>query len=315
MPKDETKEFNFDDNDDEKYSDSLFQEEMKDLRLEKLNQRVTIITILIPCLIGLILFIAYRDLTGKVTESEFSGSKEVQALSTELQNQLTAITEKQSEFQATLTAKISGIEKTFSGLDQKLKSVNDALTRVKQDLGKTGAALKSVSASKVDKKDQKAAIEKINNTLVPIRRDLEGLAPLSENISNLSKNINVLSSEIKAMDKRVQEELASVTASMTKTNQDLGQLQSNLTAMGNEKIDQASLELEMLKAQKSLERTLDRELIKFQRRIDTLQKRTKRLETNLKQLEATATKIPTAKSPVQTQTPESIKIEEQDLKE
>ena len=195
MPKDENKEFNFDDNDVEKYSDALFQEEMRDLRLEKLNQRVTIITILIPCLIGIILFIAYRDLTGRVTETEFSGSKEVQALSTELEKKLTAITTQHSEFQATLTSKIAGFEQTVSGLDQKLKSVNDALTLVKKDLDKTGATLKSVSASKVDKKDQKAAIEKINATLVPIRRDLEGLAPLSKDVSNLSNNINGLSSD------------------------------------------------------------------------------------------------------------------------
>ncbi len=315
MPKDDTKEFNFDNNDDEKYSDALFQEEMKDLRLEKLNQRVTIITILIPCLIGIILFIAYRELTGRVTETEFSGSKEVQALSDELEKKLSAISTQQSEFQATLTAKITGIEKTVSGLDQKLKSVDATLSQVKQDLDKTGAALKSVSASKVDKKDQKAAIEKINNTLVPIRRDLESLTPLSQNISNLSNNTKVLSSEVKAIDKRLQEELTSVTAAMSKTNQDLGQLESNLTDMGKEKIDQASLELEMLKAKKNLERTLDQELLKIQRRIDALLKRTKRLETNLKQLEATATTIPTAKPPGQTKPPADIKIEEQDLKE
>jgi septal ring factor EnvC (AmiA/AmiB activator) len=315
MPKDETKEFDFDDNDVDKYSDAIFQDEMKDMRLEKLNQRVTIITILIPCLIGIILFIAYRDLTGRVTETEFSGSKEIQALSAELEKELTAITTQQSEFQATLTSKIAGIEKTLSELDQKSKTANAALKQVKQDLEKTGAALKSVSALKVDKKDQKAAIDKINNTLIPIRRDLESLPPLRNNITNLSNNINVLSSKIKAVDKRVQEKLSSVTASMRKTNRDLGQLQSNLTAMENEKMDQASLELEMLKARKSLERTFDQELIKVQRRIDALLKRTKQLETNLKQLEATATKIPAAKTPVQTKTPESIKIEEQDLKE
>ena len=315
MPEDETKEFNFDDNEVEKYSDALFQDEMKDMRLEKLNQRVTIITILIPCLIGIILFIAYRDLTGRVTETEFSGSKEVQALSAELEKKLADISTQQSELQATLTAKIAGIEKSISGLDQKLKSVNATLSQAKQDLDKTGAALKSVSASKVDKKDQKAAIEKINNTLIPIRRDLEDLAPMSKNMSILSNDINQLSSEIKAMDKRVVEELTSVAASIEKTNQDLGQLQTNLTAMESEKIDQSSLELEMLKARKGFERTLDQELIKMQRRIDALLKRTKRLETNLKQLEATTTKIPTAKPPGQTKPPEDIKIEEQDLKE
>lgn len=315
MRKDETKEFSFDENDDEKYSDALFQDEMKDLRVEKLNQRVTIITILIPCLIGVILFIAYRNLTGRVTESEFSGSKEVQALSANLDQKLTKLSEQNSEFQATLSTKIASIEKSISDLEQKLKSLDGALKQANQNLDKTSAALKSIDASKVDKKDQKAAIEKINNTLIPIRKDLEGLAPISKNISILSSDIKGLSSEFKAMDKSVQAELASVTASVTKTNQNLGQLQSNLEKMGDEKMDRASLELEMLKARKSYERTLDQELIKIQRRLDGLLKRTKRLETNLKQLEATATKTPTAKAPGQSKSPKDAEIKEQDLKE
>lgn len=315
MRKDETKEFSFDENDVGKYSDALFEDEIKDMRVEKLNQRVTIITILIPCLIGIILFIAYRDLTGRVTKSEFTGLKEVQTLSGELENKLSSLSEQNSEFQTTLTAKIAGIEKITTDLDQKSKTLNNTLNQVKQDLGKTRATLKSVEDSKVDKKDQEAAIEKINNTLIPIRKDLEGLAPLKKDLSSLSDEINQLSSEMKAIDKRAQEELTSVRDSVAKTNQDLNDLQSNLTVMGNEKIDQASLELELLKARKSYEWMLDRELVKIQRSLDALSKRTKQLETNLKQLEATATRIPAAKAPGQTKSPGAADIKEQDLKE
>ncbi len=315
MRKDETKEFNFDENDADRYSEAIFQDEMKELRFEKLNQRVTIITILIPCLIGVILFIAYRDITGRVTESEFSGSKEVQALSAEMEKKFTGLTVQNSEFQATLTAKIAGIEKATTGLDQKLKTLNESLIQVKQNLNKTGTVLKSIDAAKADKKDQKAAIEKINNTLIPIRKDLEGLSPLRNDISSLSSEVTGLASQVNAMDKLVQDELASVTVSITKMNQDLDQLQLNLTTLGNEKLDRASLELEMLKARKNYERKLDQELIQIQRRIDTLLKRTKRLETNLKQLEATATTIPNAKVPGQTKSPKGADIKEQDLKE
>ncbi len=315
MRKDETKEFNFDENDADRYSEAIFQDEMKELRFEKLNQRVTIITILIPCLIGVILFIAYRDITGRVTESEFSGSKEVQALSAEIEKKIAGLTEQNSEFRTTLTAKLAGIEKAATGLDQNLKTLNESLIQVKQDLNKTGAALKSMAASKADKKDQKAAIKKINNTLIPIRKDLEGLSTLGNDISALSSEVKALSSQVKEKDKLTQDKLASLTVSIKKVNQDLDQFQSNLTTLGNEKMDRASLELEMLKARKSYERSLEQELIQVQRRIDTLLKRTKRLETNLKQLEATATTIPTAKVPGQSKSPKGVDIDEQDLKE
>jgi septal ring factor EnvC (AmiA/AmiB activator) len=315
MSKDDGKDFRFDEPDDEAYADALYREEMKDLRVEKLNQRVTIITILIPCLIGVILFIAYRDLTGKVTESEFSGSKEVRALSVELEEKLTQLNTQNSEFQAKLTEKIAAIEKSTGDLNAQLKTLGATLTKVKQNLDKTGADLKSIDAAKVDKTEQKASFEKINNTLIPMRKQLEVLAPIR-------KDLDSVVSEIEALDKRTREDLASVSTSVTKTNQELTQLQSiqdqfqtNLNVLGDEKIDQASLELELLKARKSYERTLDQEVVKIQRRLDALLKKTKRLETHLKQLEAAATTIPNSKTPAQSKSPQATKIEEQDLKE
>ena len=119
-----SKEFNFNEIGDEEYPDSLYQEEMKDLRVEKINQRVTIITILLPCLIGVILFIAYRDLTGRVSQSEFSGSKEVQALSEELEEKFKNIATQFTTVQTSLNEKITPIEKTISGLNDKFKNLN-----------------------------------------------------------------------------------------------------------------------------------------------------------------------------------------------
>ena len=43
-------------------TESLFAEERSDLRLEKLTQKVTIISILLPILIGAILIISYLDI-------------------------------------------------------------------------------------------------------------------------------------------------------------------------------------------------------------------------------------------------------------
>ncbi len=42
MAKYDSKEFNFDDIQDEDYAGELYRQEMKDLRIEKINQRVTI---------------------------------------------------------------------------------------------------------------------------------------------------------------------------------------------------------------------------------------------------------------------------------
>ena len=297
-----SKEFNFNEIGDEEYPDSLYQEEMEDLRVEKLNQRVTIITILLPCLIGVILFIAYRDLTGRVSQSEFSGSKEVQALSEELEEKFKNIATQFTTVQASLDEKITPIEKTITALNDKFKKLDSIDESLKQNLDKSGTTLKTISESKVDKKEHAAAIEKINNSLSLLRKDLEALAPINQDIKSLS-------TEIQAIDNRLKKDLTSLSETMTRSDNDLIQIQNNLENLSERKLDKASLELEVLKARKNYERTLDETVIKLERRMDSLLKRIKQVERNLRQLEAAATQ--TAKS----KTPKTGEIIEQEIKE
>lgn len=286
----ESKEFNFDEIGDDEYPDSLYQEEMKDLRLEKINQRITIITILLPCLIGVILFIAYRDLTSRVSRSEFSGSKEVQALSEELEEKFKNIATQFTAIETTLDEKIKPIEKTLTDLKADLKKLNNIDENLKQNLDKSASTLKTISASKVDKKEHAAAIEKINNSLALIRKDLDALAPINKEISSLS-------SEMQAFDNRFKEELSSFSQKTTKTDNDLIQIRTDLENLADRKLDKTSLELEFLKARKNFERTLDETVIKLDRRMDSLLKRIKQLDRNMRQLEQTATQTKTTKSP------------------
>ncbi len=302
------KEFNFDKIADEEYPDSLYQEEMKDLRVEKLNQRVTIITILLPCLIGVILFIAYRDLTGRVSQSEFSGSKEVQALSVELEEKFKNIAAQFTEVQNSLDEKITSLEKKIIALNENLNKLNEIDTNIKQNLNKSDTTLQTISAAKVDKKEHAAAIEKINNSLVLIRKDLEALAPVNKDIASLS-------SEMKTLDKRLGEEMTALSETIAKTDNDLIQIQAGLATLAGQKLDKDSLDLEVLKTRMSFERTLDQAVINLERKIDSVLKRTKQLEKNLKQLEAATTQTPIARPPRTSETPKTGEILEQEIKE
>ncbi len=302
------KEFNFDKIADEEYPDSLYQEEMKDLRVEKLNQRVTIITILLPCLIGVILFIAYRDLTGRVSQSEFSGSKEIQALSVELEEKFKNIAAQFTEVQNSLDEKITSLEKKIIALNENLNKLNEIDTNIKQNLNKSDTTLQTISAAKVDKKEHAAAIEKINNSLVLIRKDLEALAPVNKDIASLS-------SEMKTLEKRLGEEMTALSETIAKTDNDLMQIQAGLATLAGQKLDKDSLDLEVLKTRMSFERTLDQAVINLERKIDSVLKRTKQLEKNLKQLEAATTQTPIARPPRTSETPKTGEILEQEIKE
>ena len=94
-------EFRF--NADDQEPDELYHEEMKDLRVEKLNQRITLITILLPCLIAVAIYFGYRDLTSRVLQDRDSGNLEVQKLSLQIEELSKKFNERLIAFSTTLS--------------------------------------------------------------------------------------------------------------------------------------------------------------------------------------------------------------------
>ena len=119
---------------------SAFQDEIRELRLEKLSKRVTIISILIPCFIAVVLAFAYLDLRKRVMINQDTGTESVQKISRKFDAQLFEITAKYDDLENRLATRAATLEKNFSSLKFKLY--------------KTDNRLKKLNASKADKKSQ-----------------------------------------------------------------------------------------------------------------------------------------------------------------
>jgi chromosome segregation ATPase len=295
----DSKDFKFDV--DDEYAEALYREELKDQRVEKLSQRVTIITILIPCLIGVILFIAYRDLTGRVSKSVYAESKEFQNFSAQVQEKLNALSAQTADLQTSLTAEISAIEKTTGELNEKFKILKD-------NFNKTEKALQNIGDLKVDKKDQESALAKINDSLASFRQELDALVPVRN-------ELNAVTSQLQGLDKSVRQEMNSLSTQVDKNHTELSQFQSNLSVLADQKVDKALLDLEILKAKKNYQYDLDQEVIKIGKKMDAISKRIKQLENGLKQLAETSAAVPAVKPPDQSTAPNSGGIHEQEIKE
>jgi chromosome segregation ATPase len=315
MAKNKSNDFNFDDIRDEDYEGELYRQEMKDLRIEKINQRVTIITILIPCLIGIVLYIAYRDITGRVSESEFTGSKEVKALSEKLEKKFSEFENQNATFQTSLNAKIESIQKTTSNLNSDLKKIGESVIKLEKDMNRTQAALKNIKTSKVDRKEQATAIKKVNNTLGKMRIDIEALAPLGKDVNSLSSKIGTLSSEIKTIDKKVTSEMTAVTESLKLANSDVKKIQAGLANQTEDQLKRIDVKLDMLllKIKINYENAIKQAVEGIEKDLEELQKRTKQLEGDAQQLDPSASNTSKAKPPSQTKSTEIGGIKEQDI--
>jgi len=200
---------------DEESPDVVFQKEIKNLRLEKLSKRVTIISILIPCFICILLLLVYFDLRNKVTANQSTGVTNIQSLSKDFNTRLNEHSSQLSKIEESLASNISSYEKKLSSLKFRIyKSEN---------------RIKKIKSSKADKKDQEILKKETNNFSTKldnldvifsgkmtglsaeqnaIKKDL---VKLSSDISSLSsqKEINrlFLDNQLKKQEKNQQQEL------------------------------------------------------------------------------------------------------------
>src|SRR3989339_2281580 len=61
------------------------------IKIEKLSKKITLISILLPCLMGVIIFFAYLDMRGKVADANLNKQTEVEKISQQFQEQLSAL--------------------------------------------------------------------------------------------------------------------------------------------------------------------------------------------------------------------------------
>jgi DNA repair exonuclease SbcCD ATPase subunit len=236
---------------------TVYQDEAKDRRVEKLSHRVTIITILLPVLIGVIFYIAYRDVTSRVSQSQDVGAMEIQNLTGQLEENFAALSAKYGELEAALNEKLANLEKVDKAMKDNLKQAEDTVAKI--------------NATKADKKDQQQVVAKIDAALTPIRKELKDL-------SAMRTDIKTVSTEMADLDKDVQQQFTSLSGKVDKALNDLKQIQTEVSSVSNRKMDKEAMQLELLKARKNFQRDLDVAKAAIDKRIDTMLRKIKDLE-------------------------------------
>jgi chromosome segregation ATPase len=228
--------FKFDGDDEPDSEQTLYQEEVTNRRVEKLSHRVTIISILIPVLIGVVFYIAYREITDRVSRSQDTEAMEIQNLSTQLEENFAALSTKYGDLEAALTQKLAALEKVDKAMKTNLKKAEDTVAKI--------------NATKANKKDQQDAIDRLNTALNPIRNELKTLAPLRN-------DLKAVTTELASLDKDLQQQLSTLSKNVDKALKNLTKIQSDMSVLSDRKLDRDSLQLELLKAKKSYQRDLD----------------------------------------------------------
>lgn len=256
--------------DDEPEEESHYpiQSEIEDLKVEKLSQRVTIITILIPILIVVILGVTYLDIKRRVISTETSGSKGFENLSRDLESRFSSLSLRQAALEENFKNESTTLNAASAKMGVRIKETDTALKAL-SDAAATQKALKnavSKSMAALDKKmapltQQLAAVnEKLttqSHETAASLSELEGLlstmdpafADLRDSLQGLSADLEALSqnkiskeqmdlalkldrfriiSDLEAQDKRLEQQLGEVSRQLTLVRGDLAALEKRL---------------------------------------------------------------------------------------
>ena len=229
---------------DDESPDKILQEDLKDRRLEKLSTRVTLLTILIPCLIGVILVIAYLDIKDRVTRTYDTGTRGVQQLSENLESKFSSLSLKIASLEesaAKFEAKVAALEKTSAFVQSRLR-----------DAQKSVVALKS---SKADQKDITAAIAAVKKSLAPI-----------------PEKIATLEAESRKEDEELDQELSDATQAFKSLQKEYLKVQADMAVLRTTKIDGDTLDAALQTERENYQDTLGQQTAALEEQFAALEK-------------------------------------------
>ncbi len=166
---------------------SMHQQEINTLKIDKLSNRVTIISIIIPCIIGAIILFAYLDMQEKVGDVNKEKQSQVEQLGKQLEERANALEVKIADIKFTL-------EKKLPGLEDQVSSLSSSLTK----LGSTKADRESMqtAVAKLEKaiRNNAEKHDALFNTVE--RSQKEALSAIEDTKTRLNKKIDELDIEI-----------------------------------------------------------------------------------------------------------------------
>ena len=147
--------------DEESAPDSDYMADADNLRIEKLGTRVTLVAVLIPCLLVIVLAIAYLDIKHRVINTQNTGSMGVQNLSKDLESRFSSLSLKQAKIEQQLA--------------ETSKALDTATAAFQVNLKKATAELKRMTAGKPDKSALTAMSKKTDAAMAALQKDMADL--------------------------------------------------------------------------------------------------------------------------------------------
>jgi chromosome segregation ATPase len=215
---------------DDEAEENVIPAQVDELRIERLNQRMTLISILIPVLIVVILGIAYLDIKRRVIHTEDTGAQTVQHLSEDLESRFSSLSLSQAH-----------LEEAFAKMQDQ---TNQSLAKAQVNLKKMDDALDQTRKAMVGQKDLQAVSRRTN-----------------QGVANVARSVDEIKAQVDQINQSLSSGLGQLGQRMAELDAKLLQFQEKLSSIENSKIDKAAmdlaLKLEILKSKRAFEAQIE----------------------------------------------------------
>ena len=262
--------FNLEDDEPEVPSN---EEELK-RRIAKLGSRLSFVTLLLPCLLAVALYVGYQDLVLRTARTQGTELRSAERVAAETDEKLTALGTRLADIEAALTARVDAAQKSVQAVQEELRK------------GESG--IDKVGASKADKKEladatarTDAALAAVQKDLQTVTRELQAFAPFREELGHgaaLRGEVTSVSARLQKLENSLGKDLTGLAGYMDRTKADLDKIRADLTNLQSRKLDREALDLEVLKTKRLYQMALDQEVGRIDKSLGTLQRRLDQVE-------------------------------------
>ena len=159
---------------------------VNELRLEKISQRVTLISIIIPVLIIIVLAFTYLDVKKRMTYTEDTGMMEFEKLSADLESRFSSLSVRQAKLEENIISFTSNYDQALAGLNIKVDKINSSIDSLEKIF--------------FAKKDFKPVQDEINRSI----------NQATANINSVAANVDQVDGQIATMTKELKTQISGI---------------------------------------------------------------------------------------------------------
>jgi chromosome segregation ATPase len=248
---------------------SLFQDERHSLKLDRLSTRMTLVTILLPLLMGVALFFIYLDMKDRVMGMDTAKNTQVDQLSRQMEEKLNALDVRIAKNRFDLDEKLPMLEKKSGFMEQQLeklavskadaKALEEGISRLEDHLARQDRRIQNNTDQ-----DQAnlAEMERINTTLVSaLERNREQVDGEIRNLKQSFASLQTLKQEVVALQARIKD----TQTNLEPFQKSLSRLETQVRDLENQLMDRTEITRRLM----ALETRVDQALKDLKKQIET----------------------------------------------